>query len=100
MYLLVSYDIADNALRLKLSKKLVYYGLERIQYSVFIGNIKSRFQKQLENDARELIEKSKKTTDKVLILPLEKQLLSRLSLFGQDDKIIFNMLNEKNTLII
>lgn len=35
MVLLVYYDISDNKKRLKLSKKLIYLGFERIQKSVF-----------------------------------------------------------------
>lgn len=100
MYLLISYDISNNALRLKLSKRLVYYGLDRIQYSVFVGKIKNRLFKALKKEIQELIQKSQPSDDKILILPIEKQLLERVWLVGKDDKIISDILLQKNTLIL
>ena len=39
---LISYDIQDDRLRMKLAKSLIRYGMYRIQYSVFMGNITDR----------------------------------------------------------
>jgi len=36
-YLLVAYDIVDDNKRKMISDELKYYGLERFQYSVFMG---------------------------------------------------------------
>lgn len=38
-FLVVAYDIEENRVRTKLSEVLQYYGLSRIQYSVFAGEI-------------------------------------------------------------
>ena len=38
MYLLVMYDIVDNSTRTRVSEALLDEGLERIQYSVFLGH--------------------------------------------------------------
>jgi len=38
-FVLVAYDIVDNPIRNKLIDVLFYYGMERVQYSVFIGHI-------------------------------------------------------------
>ena len=36
-YLYIVYDIKDDAVRSHLSRRLLYYGLRRVQYSVFRG---------------------------------------------------------------
>jgi len=38
-FVLAAYDIVENSIRNKLIDVLFYYGMERIQYSVFIGHI-------------------------------------------------------------
>lgn len=37
MLFLATYDIEDNRLRTKVAEKLLSFGLERVQYSVFVG---------------------------------------------------------------
>lgn len=39
MLYLASYDIENNGLRTKVANKLLDFGLERIQYSVFVGSL-------------------------------------------------------------
>ncbi|RLF40312.1 MAG: CRISPR-associated endonuclease Cas2 [Thermoplasmata archaeon] len=48
----VSYDISDDSLRNEVAELLLFYGLHRIQYSVFQGSIHIY-------DKRELIERLK-----------------------------------------
>jgi len=38
-FLVVAYDIEENKIRTNLAEVLQYYGLSRIQYSVFAGDI-------------------------------------------------------------
>jgi len=40
--LFVTYDIEDDKLRTKISKRLLYFGLRRIQYSVFWGDVQEK----------------------------------------------------------
>jgi len=44
---LVAYDIEDNSKRSKIAELLQYYGLARIQYSVFAGEIPVRKLKEM-----------------------------------------------------
>ncbi len=74
--LFVTYDIEDDKLRTKISKRLLYFGLKRIQYSVFWGDMDEKdisdmkdFFKGLEYGEKDRvvitevsIEDSKKTT--------------------------------------
>ena len=36
---LIAYDITDDKLRTKVSNRLIYCGLTRVQFSVFVGSI-------------------------------------------------------------
>ena len=44
---LVVYDIPDNAARAKVADVCLDYGLERIQYSAFLGNLSPNHQEEL-----------------------------------------------------
>jgi CRISPR-associated protein Cas2 len=46
-YLIVAYDIENNKLRGEIAELLQYYGLVRIQYSVFAGEISKKNADQL-----------------------------------------------------
>jgi len=56
MHVLIIYDIRDDRLRTRVSNTLKDWGLERIQYSVFIGVLASRQRKMLEGRLNELLE--------------------------------------------
>lgn len=83
MYL-ISYDITDNRLRLKLAKQLIRHGMYRVQYSVFMGNLRdstyARLQKQLKKLEQE---KSWSSSDSVLLLPLHAYSRDYLFVIGQ-----------------
>ena len=58
-YLIVAYDIEDDKMRSSIAELLQYYGLVRIQYSVFAGEVretdveklsKDLFEKELDED--------------------------------------------------
>jgi CRISPR-associated endonuclease Cas2 len=36
-YWIIAYDISEDTLRTKVSNRLIYVGLTRVQYSVFVG---------------------------------------------------------------
>ena len=57
MYLLC-YDIKDNQLRKKISDKIIYFGLDRIQYSVYLGKISTSDLQTLLTEMRQLVASS------------------------------------------
>ncbi len=59
MLYLVIYDITNNSLRSKLAEKLKDYGLERIQYSAFIGHLKKYELNSLLEDIKKLLTSTK-----------------------------------------
>lgn len=69
MQLIVVYDITNDALRGKISERLKDYGLERIQFSAFQGELPHHSQRSLETDIRKLLNDGDET-DSVLFFPL------------------------------
>lgn len=68
--ILISYDIEDDRLRLKISKRLHFYGLHRIQYSVFMGTLASKDVPKLKTDLMAFSQqKTWAPQDTILILP-------------------------------
>ena len=63
----VVYDITDNTSRLHLIKKLQFFGLKRIQKSVFIGYLEMKDRLDLAEDLDKYLSNE---TDSIIILPL------------------------------
>jgi CRISPR-associated protein Cas2 len=66
---IVVYDITDDNLRGKVSERLKDYGLERIQYSAFQGELPRHELSSLHTDMRRFLNKGDET-DSVIIFPL------------------------------
>lgn len=66
-YLIVAYDIENNKLRTEIAELLRYYGLVRIQYSVFAGEISASHLSKLPS---ELFAMDLGEEDNITIIPL------------------------------
>lgn len=66
-YVLVAYDIEDNGSRSKIVELLQYYGLVRIQYSVFAGEIPVRKLKEMSDS---LFDMELEDDDNITIVPI------------------------------
>lgn len=98
---LISYDIQDDRLRIKIARTLIRYGLYRMQYSVFMGNLKERslsaIRRELETFQKE---KAWSPADSLLVLPLHQYTSDNLEIIGKlpDD---WDLINQKlHTLIL
>lgn len=89
MLTVVVYDISDNSSRLYLIKKLQFFGLKRIQKSVFIGYLEIKERLDLSEDLETYLSKD---TDSIIILPLCESCKSSILLVG-DANIPQNDLN-------
>ncbi len=89
----VMYDIKKDKTRTKISKACEQMGLERVQYSVFLGTMDSNTKDTLELMIQELIDTK---TDSVYIFPMSKDELKETVLLGQafDKKLITNEIKE------
>ncbi len=79
-FLHVSYDISDDSLRNEVADLLLFYGLHRIQYSVFQGSIHIY-------DKRELVERLKdldlSSDDSIQILDLCERCVREVLVIGK-----------------
>ncbi len=66
---IIVYDITDDGLRQKVSERLKDYGLERIQYSAFQGELPRHALSSLMTDLRKLLNEGIET-DSVIVLPI------------------------------
>ncbi len=89
----VMYDIKIDKARTKISKACEQMGLERVQYSVFLGTLDSNSKDTLELMIKEIINPK---TDSVYIFPMSKDELKETVLLGQafDKKMITNEIKE------
>ncbi len=65
----VVYDITQDKLRTKVSDILKDYGMDRIQYSAFYGELRIHGLNSLKTDLQQIINKGDET-DSILIFPL------------------------------
>jgi CRISPR-associated endonuclease Cas2 len=76
---LISYDISKDALRSRVAKKLIYYGCERLQYSVYAGSLRPAVYEEMQHWLRSHI----KGKDSVLIIPLPPQTVENALSLGE-----------------
>lgn len=86
MYWLIVYDITKDTLRGKVSERLKDYGLERIQYSSFIGELAGHSLDSLKVDLRRLLNKGDET-DSIIIFPLCNSCFNNRTLIGEKREI-------------
>ena len=67
MLTIVTYDISDNASRSYLIKKLQYFGLKRLQKSVFIGYLETEDRLDLANELETYLSSD---SDSIVIFPV------------------------------
>lgn len=81
------YDIREDRIRTKVSKLCEKAGLNRVQYSVFLGTLDSNERDTLELQIEGLINEE---VDSVYIFPMSKNELKETVLLGQafDKKMI------------
>ena len=97
---LISYDIEQNRLRLKIAKLLLRYGLHRIQYSVFLGDLQDGALGQLERQLNTLPQSPDwSERDTLLILPLHQYSEDHLQILGKIPDRWDEITGEAHTLI-
>lgn len=79
MLTVVVYDISDNTSRLYLIKKLQYFGLKRLQKSVFIGYLEAKERFDLAEDVETYLSSD---SDSIVIFPLCESCKSSILIQG------------------
>ena len=79
MYAWVIYDIHKNKIRQRVAKRCKFYGLSRVQKSVFLGELKGKWLNSL---YAELSNGINHRTDRVYILPMRPSDFKRVRQCG------------------
>jgi len=96
---LVTYDISSDKIRTKVAHKLTYFGLSRIQYSVFIGPLSITLLPQLKNWLKG-IEVDLATGNSILIFPITHNSLQKRIIFGDATYDWQHLLGLRHTLYL
>lgn len=98
---LISYDIQEDALRVKIAKTLIQYGLHRIQYSVFMGEVRDAALVKIEQALMGLAAGGQwSAQDSVMILPLHQYSEDHVRFFGDSPDRWQEITGEIHTLIL
>jgi len=83
----VTYDITENKIRNKVSKKCKQYGLTRVQKSIFLGKLDTNRFDELAENCLNLIDED---TDSVYLFPFCQEDFRRIQVLGQgfDKKLV------------
>ena len=79
MYTWVIYDISKNRTRQRIAKRCRFYGLVRVQKSVFLGKMKGKWLKRMYN---ELSQSINQRTDRIFIVPISTGNFDRIMQAG------------------
>lgn len=101
MALLISYDIEDNYLRQKIANRIIDSGLERIQYSVYIGTAKEKALQDLIAWLGALPQdKNWQSNDSVIILSLSSLQVQQMITIGNPQWDKDDLSGDRHTLVL
>jgi len=96
---LICYDIQSNALRAALSQKILHYGLERINLSVYLGTLKESDLAKLEALLNQIMKDRAGPDDSLIILPVTNNSVWQMQVLGRNDFDVEDLSGERHTLI-
>ncbi len=82
MQCLLIYDIPDDRARSKVADACLDYGMQRVQYSAFVGDLSRSYQRALFGEIRE---RTHGKAANVLLFPLNEQCWSGRRVIDQHD---------------
>lgn len=82
---LICYDITRNSLRQKISNKLIEYGLDRINLSVFLGTISKSSLKSLETWLINKMAENASPDDSLIIISVAAHQVNAMKVLGKND---------------
>jgi len=93
MICLIAYDIEDNKIRTHIADYLVAKGLQRVQLSVFLGEIDRRIFEELYKGLKD-IQESYKNEDSILMIPVGESDMRSSKVIGKDIDMEFAIMRE------
>lgn len=97
---LICYDIDNDRIRKKIADHLLAAGLDRIQYSVFIGPVKEGVMSQLMVSLERLMQQAKGTQDSLLCVRLTVSQVEKVRILGTKKVDIAGIAGIRHTLFL
>ncbi|HHG83353.1 MAG TPA: CRISPR-associated endonuclease Cas2, partial [Bacteroidetes bacterium] len=79
---LLTYDIGDDRARTRFSKRLEFYGFERIQYSVFLGEVPAGRWKNIWKETQIFFENYCDEDDRIMSHVIERDHFDNMAILG------------------
>jgi CRISPR-associated endonuclease Cas2 len=96
---LICYDISNNSLRTRIGRKILEYGLDRINKSVYLGPIKKPQLDALEQLLAAMLAKKPDPNDSLIVLSVNAQQVQEMRVYGRNDLDKGELSGEKSTII-
>jgi len=101
MIYLVTYDIESDRLRKKVADKILAWGLERVQYSVFMGPVSKPLSQTMRIFFENAFEREEiASQDTLLMLRLSPSEIQKMQVWGNDPYDREMLTGDKKVLII
>lgn len=97
---MICYDIEDDGFRQKVANKLIAEGLDRMQWSVFAGDLTDRRMEQLKKWLEKEILKRKPPGNSIIIVNLTPSDFAGMILLGEPSFDYAAMVKPPNTLFL
>lgn len=98
MYI-ITYDITSDKIRQKVAHKLIYFGLSRVQFSVFMGPLPTTLFPHLINWLKS-IETDLTKGNSILVFPMTNDSIKRKIILGDATSDWQELMGQKNTLYL
>jgi CRISPR-associated protein Cas2 len=99
MIYFVFYDIENDKIRKKISDRLIEFGFERLQYSVFTCPENFTSIDILYHKLKEIMKNTENPDDNIIILGTSKESVRNMITLGKNNFDKNELIGEKNTLI-
>jgi CRISPR-associated endonuclease Cas2 len=97
---LICYDISADGLRAAAGKKILEYGLDRINKSVYLGTLGESSLKALETQLADMLKTKGDPQDSLIILPVAAAQIHQMRVLGRNDLDKAELTGDKSTLLL
>ena len=97
---LICYDIASDSLRAKMGRKILEFGLDRTNKSVYLGSITESSLTQLEALLSGLLQQKSEPQDSLIIIPVTAQQVQEMRVHGENGLDKDELTGDKSTMIV
>ena len=97
---LICYDISGNSLRARIGKKIITFGLDRINKSVYLGTISKSSLTQLEQWIAQQMTAKGDPEDSCIVISVNAEQVHSMRIFGKNELDKEELSGQKSTLIL